>query len=559
MNSTADSSDSQWGLEEEEIISLYVRLPAHSRCSSYGTSLATNYVNLIGLVIIVYDYLITLDCEVRTGWCRKFTWGKLVLLLNRYLSILLYLLSLVPLLPAEDLLTDVTLLYMVWAAFSGLRVYAISNHSRLAVWLVVSLALVPVAIDIYLETQMLVIFTADSGCTATIRISQETWTRLSVPARAGLAIAEALVAIVIWLKTWHAIRTASSTGNRFTFTQLVFKEGMECFVFILISNSLEVIVAVVAADDFSLSLAAQMGNTLVPVLISRFYFNLDNYQRQVRTPSTLLAPVSAVSSSADCRTPAVIWPKRSSTGLHSTAAPEYPNLTGPAVDSYSYHRGGTRVVSPTPTRSVPGKRPPVLDFSIKRGLDIARGLALRDDGTPRSLKYSGKSYPVPLPPNTDTWGWKVVTPQRSYASSGIPLSVFTHWGARTEEKLERIAAEYARPFAAPQNAQSGCEFLDRGVFPNEFRPATRPMEQIPQRTVTWARLLARLLEMQCDWYIDLIKREHTEWYTHKHEVWHVWAANPLPVCLWIVAIRRTLPDPQGRVFYFPQLELRPLA
>ncbi|OJT15711.1 hypothetical protein TRAPUB_4609 [Trametes pubescens] len=44
--------------------------------------------------------------------------------------------------------TVTVLLYAIWAAFSGLRIYAISNHNRLVTLAVVLLALVPVATNI---------------------------------------------------------------------------------------------------------------------------------------------------------------------------------------------------------------------------------------------------------------------------------------------------------------------------------------------------------------------------------------------------------------------------
>ncbi|KAI0670348.1 hypothetical protein C8Q78DRAFT_119285 [Trametes maxima] len=56
-----------------------------------------NNVNLA--VFVLYDYLITLDREVRLLWGRKISLGKGVFLLNRYSSLLLFLLSCLELLP----------------------------------------------------------------------------------------------------------------------------------------------------------------------------------------------------------------------------------------------------------------------------------------------------------------------------------------------------------------------------------------------------------------------------------------------------------------------------
>ncbi|KAI0365010.1 hypothetical protein BV20DRAFT_785080 [Pilatotrama ljubarskyi] len=248
-----------------------------------------------------------------------------------------------------------------------------------------------------------------------------------------------------------------------------------------------------------------------------------------------------------------------SSGQHIPAIPQYPQPVGwpgPVAEPSSYHRGDVHVLSPKPTRSIgPANRPPVLDFTIQPGREVAHIMKVQDDGTVRQLQYNGKSYPIPLPPNTDTWEWKVNAPQ-TYGR-GLPLSVIMQYGPYTEGLVNRIV-ENAQEFS-PADVLSGRDFIDRGVFPNEFRPMTNSVEQLQVYGILYGELLARILEKQRDWYIDLINREHTEWYTHKHDVWRVWGANPMAECLWIVAIRRTLPDSQGRVFYFPEMELHPLA
>ena len=38
--------------------------------------------------LLVYEYCITFDCEVRYGWVRKFSWARAVFFFNRYLSLL---------------------------------------------------------------------------------------------------------------------------------------------------------------------------------------------------------------------------------------------------------------------------------------------------------------------------------------------------------------------------------------------------------------------------------------------------------------------------------------
>ncbi|EIW51711.1 uncharacterized protein TRAVEDRAFT_136581, partial [Trametes versicolor FP-101664 SS1] len=60
-------------------------------------------------VIFLFEYLITIDCEVRLAWSRKLSWARLIFLLNRYIALFLYFLSLIPLLPTGNLFVSSTL------------------------------------------------------------------------------------------------------------------------------------------------------------------------------------------------------------------------------------------------------------------------------------------------------------------------------------------------------------------------------------------------------------------------------------------------------------------
>ncbi|KAL1944508.1 hypothetical protein VTO73DRAFT_2938 [Trametes versicolor] len=91
MNATTDGSDSQWELVEEIAEGLEMSRPI-------------NYVNLAVFVVLLFEYFITIDCEVRLAWGRKLSWARTICLLNRYFAILLSFLSLVPLLPAGNLI-----------------------------------------------------------------------------------------------------------------------------------------------------------------------------------------------------------------------------------------------------------------------------------------------------------------------------------------------------------------------------------------------------------------------------------------------------------------------
>ncbi|KAJ8455327.1 hypothetical protein ONZ51_g12509 [Trametes cubensis] len=94
MNATTDSAYSQ--LEE-----FFIEAATEGNFLLF--SLAYNSVDLAAFVFVLYEYLITFDDEVECVWRRKFTWARLILILNRYIALLLFLLSITPLIPADNL------------------------------------------------------------------------------------------------------------------------------------------------------------------------------------------------------------------------------------------------------------------------------------------------------------------------------------------------------------------------------------------------------------------------------------------------------------------------
>ncbi|KAI0648016.1 hypothetical protein C8Q79DRAFT_925039 [Trametes meyenii] len=110
-------------------------------------------------LIVSYDYLSTLDREVRLVRGRKLTWAKAIFLLNRYWAVVFFLLNFVLMVVhMGDKQSCLKLTYawevgkvigpLVSVAFSGTRIYAISYQNATITSVVVLLGMGPVIADI---------------------------------------------------------------------------------------------------------------------------------------------------------------------------------------------------------------------------------------------------------------------------------------------------------------------------------------------------------------------------------------------------------------------------
>ncbi|KAH9901008.1 hypothetical protein C8Q73DRAFT_786418 [Cubamyces lactineus] len=220
MNATTDSVYSQW---EEAII---------EEAADYR---AYNSVDLAAFVFILFEYLITFDNEVECVWRRKLTWARLILLLNRYIALVLYLLSITPLIPAENLLAPL------------------------------------------------------------VRRLIRGYFTVSILTRVCSVAYEAIIVAVTWMKTWTYVRANALPGIPKSVMTFVLHEGILYFTVIMVLNAIQLVFIWVEADTLSLALAFL--NPLTSILISRFYFGLDELRREEEAsalPSQSSGPATTI-------------------------------------------------------------------------------------------------------------------------------------------------------------------------------------------------------------------------------------------------------------------------
>ncbi|KAI0832516.1 hypothetical protein BC628DRAFT_1414807 [Trametes gibbosa] len=226
--------------------------------------------------LILYDYAITFDREVAFVWGTRFTGATALFMLNRYLALLKYPIYIVNQVPLSDerylrlsvqyvTLTDIEAIfsctivsiygmvaqilpYIVWAAFSSLRVYAICGQSWKAAFAVALPGSFLFASNIYLFSQNSTIGAVLSFLIAT---------------RSSTILSDALVIIITWWRTRGIRKTIAQTNIKVSLASLLLRDGTVYFMVLLVMNIFHIVFSLTGAKE-----------PLTTILVSRFLLNL---------------------------------------------------------------------------------------------------------------------------------------------------------------------------------------------------------------------------------------------------------------------------------------------
>ncbi|KAI0768289.1 hypothetical protein BD413DRAFT_134186 [Trametes elegans] len=211
------------------------------------------------------------------------------------------------------------------------------------------------------------------------------------------------------------------------------------------------------------------------------------------------------------------------------------------------------VLSPRPTCAVPKA---LLEFTGKIAQYSTRG---PDDGEGPSLPRT--RVPVPLPEDVDLdYCWKIWNDDMDII--GVSLGdVNAHSHALTLEMIRQTVYGSVMPLPSDMFSSTGL-FIDIATFPGELTllpvPVVVPTDS-SSGSMTVAEFLTQILIRQRKWNHQLMVLPGEIEPFEQMPVWQAWTRDPRPECIWITAIRRTRPDENGVVAYFPQLELRPMV
>ncbi|KAH9944974.1 uncharacterized protein BXZ73DRAFT_38142 [Epithele typhae] len=145
--------------------------------AEYAAEATANYCGIVGIVLIIYDYTITFGREVDLFWTKRFSGATVLFIANKYISLINHLFDLSLFLPIRvsdrvnvrvdtcqvastlhslsifscdlhaKLFSSVDYLqYVPWAAFSGLRAFALCKIWILSISIAL-LSLVPLGVN----------------------------------------------------------------------------------------------------------------------------------------------------------------------------------------------------------------------------------------------------------------------------------------------------------------------------------------------------------------------------------------------------------------------------
>ncbi|KAI0718539.1 hypothetical protein C8T65DRAFT_638328 [Cerioporus squamosus] len=173
-------------------------------------------------------------------------------------------------------------------------------------------------------------------------------------------------------------------------------------------------------------------------------------------------------------------------------------------------------------------------------------LAARYRGVPREVDR----ITVPLPTDVDP-DCRIELRNKKTGGIGFQLTNKLHNADR------RIAAINETVELADELLFAPMQFVDRAVFPGEENHV-RPTKAMPNKweRVTLGVILSTIIHKQYEWTKRLSGDLDHLWHLDD-PLWQEWSKEPSTIeVLWITALRRTLPAANGRVYWFPEIEMR---
>jgi len=266
-----------------------------------------DYSGIACAALLLYDHVLTFSQEVNLIWSRKLTGPSVLFTLNRFTAMVIVLgeILFVPnwttfsSCKASAILyyTSFIMIYIVWGAFSTLRVYAVAGRAWLPAILTLFLCLFPVVVELYqtplMQNSLSVLSPTLTLCTSGVPWSQTAVNGVLIGIRTSAIAADAFVIAVTWWKTYSIKAAAGRVGMDAHLASRLIKDGTVYFGGLLALNIAQLIIDVRNAP-FVLDNLVQ---SLCCIIISRFILSLREIaDKDMNRSATALADSSAFTS-----------------------------------------------------------------------------------------------------------------------------------------------------------------------------------------------------------------------------------------------------------------------
>ncbi|PCH39080.1 hypothetical protein WOLCODRAFT_129036 [Wolfiporia cocos MD-104 SS10] len=173
----------------------------------------------------------------------------------------------------------VVVLYVIWAVFSALRIYAINGRGWRMPLTVLTLGLVPAVTNIYCFAKMTMIsLPPPLVCTIASNEPDSLSNRLVALTRACVIACDAVVLLATWYTTVGIRRLARIAQVEVSLSALLLRDGTIYFVVLFVLNVLDIVLWLTRVFE-NLTVYNEVFTT---ILLSRFFLNL----RQAPTASS---------------------------------------------------------------------------------------------------------------------------------------------------------------------------------------------------------------------------------------------------------------------------------
>ncbi|KAH9907695.1 uncharacterized protein B0H18DRAFT_1076939 [Fomitopsis serialis] len=243
-------------------------------------------ISIAATALYFYDKILTSQQEVNLIWRRKNTgivipviYGIMHVCTAVYLLITVCVPSDIPCKTSAilNVVVDIAIcaLYLAWGAASALRVYAINGLRLPLPSIIMSLSLVPVAINIYNATSLVrMSLPPTDECVYFSNTPVNTQETLEIVTRASSTVADALVLFATWRINGGTKKLARQMNINISLTSLLLRDGTIYFCTLLVANII-VLTSYIQSISFSDdSEVAVLVLVLTTILLSRLFLNL---------------------------------------------------------------------------------------------------------------------------------------------------------------------------------------------------------------------------------------------------------------------------------------------